>query len=188
MLNNSHHISRFPLYFPFLRCPVRIPLSTVTPAGPPAPAAPADGSTPQCIRERLYTFEAELGRLDSVVSHVPPLPADHQHVPYVGNGHVALVARPDSPLYVRHLRTLNVSVPFLAVVSARLDGSAAPPQEAVLIQYAGGVVQRLQCYPMDDRSLDTTYKVCTYCHGRPIHIVVITAQCVLWGRQIAEER
>ena len=90
---------------------------------------------------------------------MPPQPGDHQHLPYVGNGHVALAARPDSPLYIRDQRTLNVSVPFLAVVSARLDGAAEPPQEAVLLQYAGGVVQRLQCYPMDDRSLDTTYKV-----------------------------
>ena len=93
------------------------------------------------------------------MSHVPPLPGDHEHLPYVGNGHVALAALPDSPLYIQHQRTLNVSVPFLAVVAARLDGAAAEPQEAVLLQYAGGVVQRLQCYPVDDRSLDVTYKV-----------------------------
>ncbi|XP_043242973.1 uncharacterized protein KIAA2013 homolog isoform X1 [Amphibalanus amphitrite] len=117
----------------------------------------SDGA-PQCIPERLYPFEAELGRLDSVVSRVPPQPGDHQHLPYVGNGFVALAARADSPLYLRDQRTLNVSVPFLAVVSARLEGAAAPPHEAVLLQYAGGVVQRLQCYPLAERSLDVTYK------------------------------
>ena len=126
-----------------------------------SPTASADAPS-QCIREWLYPFEAELSRLDSVVSHVPPTASDHQHLPYVGNGHVALVARPDSPLYVRvgpGGRTLNVTVPFRPVVSARLDRAAESPQEAELLQYAGGVVQRFQCYPMQDRSLDTTYKV-----------------------------
>ncbi|XP_037086898.1 uncharacterized protein KIAA2013 homolog isoform X2 [Pollicipes pollicipes] len=117
----------------------------------------ADGPR-QCIRERLYAFDAELARLDSVLSHVPPRPGDHQHVPYVGNGHVALAASEDSPVYARDQRTLNASVPFMPVVSAVLDGATESPQEVVVVQYVDGVVQRLQCYPMGDRSLDVTYK------------------------------
>lgn len=121
----------------------------------------ANDAAPECITQLLYQFDGELSRLDSVVSHVPPLPEDHQHVPYVGNGHVALVARADSPLYVRDQRTLNLTVPYLPVLEATLDAASTEPHEAVLVQYASGVVQRLVCYPMPpgDRHLDLAFRV-----------------------------